>query len=1078
MENERADASEHVKPEFGSSGYFCIELFCGSGNLTFAMKHFFPDSFGVDHKVAKQRVKVICLDLTRNDHQALVIDWATSGKCLWVHFGVPCGTASRARFKRMNKTHHGPPPLRSARWPDGLPRVSGVNLARLRAANRLYRFMSELILTLDQLRITWTVENPWTSLLWLTSYWKSVDEKLKVWYCELHNCMFGGTRLKRTCLASNNRAVMALNILCSNDHEHAPWSIQDGMFDTAREAEYTPQLAKALATTILEAVAGALKLPNVSQVSKRLKLSHFHAIAAGKQPTKMTSLPTVPEFSHILIVHSLPQQFVFDVRDGSLQHCTVVQAGDNTYLVPCGSKLLRKTERKGGESRLFSLTVDRAPSLQALGDVDSGVAVTGGAHLVCNRGICACKEPHLKLERLEIVGDCNDFVFGVRWSPEQFLEQAVLVGHPFREFSGLLPEVKLAREKLTSWSHEDLVNWRCKKLGEWLRLAKSLQGEERALKDRMPEARRRILERKRVALMRHLIRQEGYDDHTLADDIEFGFSLVGDCPKSSVLPSKLVPATISEDDLRRHSAKASKALRYMTRSSGDVELDAGLWTKTMTEVEKGWLIGPIPWETLPVGAAVSRRFPLSQAGKVRPIDDLSQSQVNSTVNTFEQATVDGPDVICSLATYLMRCLVDQGRSSCLKGRSLDLASAYRQLAIADESLQHSYLSVYDPESGSAKLFQQVALPFGSRSAVNAFIRCARFLQWIAAKVFILPLTCYFDDFVAFPMPSLCNNSQSTLCLMLDILGWRFDREGPKSDDFSESVSALGVLFDLTESERGILRVCNTTKRINDTTLILDDVLSNGRLVKKDALSLRGKLAFCDAFIFGRVGKLALQDITKHAYANPFVSQLSERLVESLRRLRGRLVSGSPRVLTCKMLETFFLFTDASFCRSSGGGFGAFLAAPDGTVISWFGIHVEAERFARWFEHGRQNLIGEFETLVVDIALRLWGRLIASSQLMVYIDNEGAKFALIRGYSDSPAISSICQLVALHLDEFYILPWYSRVPSVSNLADCPSRKIQHRLLEESASVPEGEVASLLEESLCSVESHICEGGVRG
>lgn len=59
QENERADSSEHVKPEFGSSGYFCIELFCGSGNLTFAMKHFFPDSFGVDHKVAKQRVKVI-----------------------------------------------------------------------------------------------------------------------------------------------------------------------------------------------------------------------------------------------------------------------------------------------------------------------------------------------------------------------------------------------------------------------------------------------------------------------------------------------------------------------------------------------------------------------------------------------------------------------------------------------------------------------------------------------------------------------------------------------------------------------------------------------------------------------------------------------------------------------------------------------------------------------------------------------------------------------------------------------------------------------------------------------------------
>ena len=749
MDNERAEKSTHVKPEFGSSGYFCIELFCGSGNLTFAMKHFFPDSFGVDHKVAKQRVKVICLDLTREDHQKLVTGWITSGKCLWVHFGVPCGTASKARFKRLSKKHHGPPPLRSSRWPNGLPGVSGSNLARLRAANRLYRFMSELIFELDKLNITWTVENPWTSLMWSTSYWVEVDTKLKPFYCELHNCMFGGLRLKRTCLASNNKAIMALNILCTGDHEHAPWSIHDGIFDTAREAEYTPQLAKALATTVLESIAGQFNLPNVSQVSKRLKLSHFHSIAAGKQPSRLTSLPAVPEFPHILVVNSLPSNFAFDLLDGCLQRCTVVQLDGTQFLVPCGSKLLRKTDRKGGENRLFNYSVDCTPSLHNLGDLNAGGFAGEEVPLTCNCVEGPCSNFRFPLEQKQTTDDCVDWVFGVRWSPENFLKRAVMVGHPFKEFSGLLPEVKMACEKLASWRHEDIVNWRCKKLGEWLRLAKSLQAEEAEIKNKMPPARRHILEKKRIALMKHLIKQEGYDDHTLADDIEHGFSLVGDSPMSSVLPPKLVPATISKEDLHRQSDKASKALRYMTRSSGDDELDKGLWTKTLAEVDKGWMRGPLPWDELPTGAGVSRRFPLSQSGKVRPIDDLSQSQVNSTVNTFEQATVDGPDVICSYATYLMRCLEAQGLDTCLRGRSLDLASAYRQLAIADESLQHSYLSVYDPSSGSAKLFQQVALPFGSRSAVNAFIRCARFLQWIAARVFILPLTCYFDDFVAF-----------------------------------------------------------------------------------------------------------------------------------------------------------------------------------------------------------------------------------------------------------------------------------------------------------------------------------------
>ncbi len=64
---------------------------------------------------------------------------------------------------------------------------------------------------------------------------------------------------------------------------------------------------------------------------------------------------------------------------------------------------------------------------------------------------------------------------------------------------------------------------------------------------------------------------------------------------------------------------------------------------------------------------VSRRFPISQSGKVRPIDDFLQSQINSTVTTYEQTTVDGPDVICALAVKLMRSLKDNGRSSQLVG---------------------------------------------------------------------------------------------------------------------------------------------------------------------------------------------------------------------------------------------------------------------------------------------------------------------------------------------------------------------------------------------------------------------------
>jgi hypothetical protein len=78
------------------------------------------------------------------------------------------------------------------------------------------------------------------------------------------------------------------NCLCNSSQEHTPWLL---------EAEYTPKLAKALATAILEAIANGYELKkNVVQFSKKLKLSHFHALASAKQPCKSLNMQMVPDF--------------------------------------------------------------------------------------------------------------------------------------------------------------------------------------------------------------------------------------------------------------------------------------------------------------------------------------------------------------------------------------------------------------------------------------------------------------------------------------------------------------------------------------------------------------------------------------------------------------------------------------------------------------------------------------------------------------------------------------------------------------------------------------------------------------
>ena len=141
----------------------------------------------------------------------------------------------------------------------------------------------------------------------------------------------------------------------------------------------------------------------------------------------------------------------------------------------------------------------------------------------------------------------------------------------------------------------------------------------------------------------------------------------------------------------------------------------------------------------------------------------------------------------------------------------------------------------------------------------------------------LPLSCISMTLSPSLVRSLQENTQSTLCLMLDILGWSFDREDPKSDDFSDVVSALGVQFHLADTCKGVLNICNTEKGIRETLALLDEVMSKG------------------------LGRL----LCKHAYNKPFREQLASTTLNSMKLLRSRIAEGKPTRLTCELLETLF-----------------------------------------------------------------------------------------------------------------------------------------------------------------------------
>ena len=834
----------------------------------------------------------------------------------------------------MSKTSHGPPPLRSAQFPNGLPphMLSPNMLARVRAANRLYLFMQKLIRALSPEQV-WTIENPWRSWLWNTVYFERISTLSTVYMIQFDMCMFGGRRLKRTGVATNCEHLQTFSQVCDSNHEHLPFGYHDGRFDTSLEAEYPIKFCEALVQGVAEHLQRLHGWPSLNAAT-RLRQATVAAQATHKQSKRSPSL--LKEFERFIKVPDEPRhvQLPLDSKQ-NLSKCVEFTFGSKILHIHAHNRLLRRTSKRGVKSADSVQTSDAHDTVafDLLQNTFNAGEVEDFMKCVHGQKSEACENTlFVELENEQ----ADDVIFGIYWEPETFLSKLAAAGHPQHMFSGISEEVNAAIRANAEMEYHEVVVHRCKWFGKYLRLAEELKLEDDTLLSNMRPEMRTVLRTKRISLLKRIIQDEGYVDLTLAEDIATGFNLVGEIPGAGGrLPPKFVPATLAVSELTANAARARRAIQFGKLTSGDDHMDAELYKKIQDEVSRGWLMGPIPWEELEPYATVSKRFGIQQGAKLRPIDDFSMSSVNATVSSKDQATADNVDTICATMLHLMSALRANGRSSGIEARSFDLAAAYRQLCIADESRPFPYIGVYNPHKHTNEVFSQVCLPFGSKAAVNAFIRCPRCVQRMAAKALLLPTTCYYDDFVVMTTPELRQNSEQSMSLLFDLLGWSFDREGPKADTFSSEVASLGVRISLQASSSGFIHVRNTDKRKADMTELLDKLLECKTLEYKDGQVLRGKMAFAQTQIAGLSAKYALQVISQHVRSRPFKAAVSEQLCNAVSLFRDMLYSAPPRSISLSVKHTKFVLTDASFDSDGSGGVGGILCNQDGAVNAWF-----------------------------------------------------------------------------------------------------------------------------------------------
>ena len=184
------------------------------------------------------------------------------------------------------------------------------------------------------------IENPSSSLFWLTSFWEQVPtDNLTV--VDFQACAFRGKRPKWTRIVSNMAAMPSLYRLCPGCQDHAPWGRnQDGSWATASEAAYPHGLAMALAQVFLQ------RLQEMSvNVTSHAASNQAHRQLGQTQPTGAGIAQLVHEWKVIAYVVADADAAAPLTQDKRLSQEWLIPQG--IVILPAMTKL---PARKGGSS--------------------------------------------------------------------------------------------------------------------------------------------------------------------------------------------------------------------------------------------------------------------------------------------------------------------------------------------------------------------------------------------------------------------------------------------------------------------------------------------------------------------------------------------------------------------------------------------------------------------------------------------------------------------------------------------------------------------------------------------------------
>ena len=989
-----------------------LEICAGSARLTKTARKFGLRGLAVDKSKSRScGVDILILDLTNAfDFQFLVsLVEAEHDRICLVFVSPPCGTASRARSRPIKSSllqgRKAPQPLRTDSHPDQKLGLKGLDKVKVELANQLYEAVSDLILLCHSLGLVVVVENPLNSLYWKTSFARRFLDQLPTFFVDFHNCAHGGLRDKLTRFWSNADWFCSLAVLCDKQHPHASWRprICDGelVFPTAEEAAYPFVLCERIVTAVISAIQarGCRTYSSLQQQLESTQTTKMNRIIFGAMPRAAYLRPLVADYVNFHYIVANPQR-----PDAPCKSLSTL---------PKGTKLLARQVSNWGECRVVCEKIGW-----------NFVPMEWDSWSTQNFSIASPLPEDALVEMLK---------YGVPSKPEEFLERAIEAGHP-RDLVGHVGE--LVHKVIFENFHDDPLALAKKRTGflrKYTELAKEIKGEELKLRAKMPSHVRAIVKNKRLALFSRILSDLEFPDTHLVEDICAGFSLSGWQRKSEVFPPGFKNPSLSVEGLLAASQGINKSTEAKVQRRQDAELETATWDETQAEIDKGWLwIDPDQsWG----GKVVARRFGIKQGAKVRTIDDCSACGLNQTVGLLERFQLHTVDQLCTMVAHSFS-LAGQGKHPRVLGRTFDLKAAYKQFAISTDT--RNYLRIVVNRPGDTPLLVGLnSLPFGAIASVSAFLRVSLALWWVGLHGMGICWTAYFDDFSVVTRPELEMNTSWAVQSLFKLLGIIFAEEGDKAPPFGHVFRMLGLEVDATDASQNILQVGHTATRRSELVASLNDVLESKQLSPKEAQRLRGRMIFFECYTFGRAANLLIKQFGKLC-REEHSSKLSAQDLEVVVNLRDRVAVGKPVSISVSHLNTWLIFTDGALeGESKIGSVGGLIISPNHRVLHHFGGTVPDALMQKLLSRSKHP-IHELEVLPILISFLLWGGLIQGAQVVHFLDNESARFALLKGVGETVSSQAMISAITRLELERQTKSWYSRVPSFSNLADDPSR----------------------------------------